>query len=68
MDDNDDNKDGVKMALMKTPLKNSRKLVMMAAWHESEYNRDNGIIFMTISCQYQSPVGVRSQCTRDTVR
>ena len=59
-DDNDDNRDGVKMALMKTPLKNSRKLVMMAL-SESENNGDNGIIFTTISCQCQSRVGVRSQ-------
>ena len=48
------------MALVETPLNNSRKPVMMAL-PESENNGDNEIIFTTISCQCQSRVGVRSQ-------
>ena len=52
-DDNNDDKDGVKMALTETPLNNSRKPVMMAL-PESENNGDNEIIFTTISCQCQS--------------
>ena len=48
------------MALVETPLNNSRKPVMTAL-PESENNGDNEIIFTTISCQSQSRVGVRSQ-------
>ena len=59
-DDNNDDKDGVKMALTETPLNNSRKPVMMAL-PESENNGDNEIIFTTISCQCQSQGSQKSE-------
>ena len=59
-DDDKDDKDGVKMSLMKTSLNNSRKPVMMAQ-PESENNGDNEIIFTTISCQCQSQGSQKSE-------